>query len=67
MIEYCKKRFQIGDRIADRFGHAVCGECDDKYPAPIMAVYTAGIVNGHTLEIFPTLKCGDIIIGKREA
>lgn len=55
----CSRKFEVGDFIADRWETALCEECDEETPAPLLGIWATGVVNETTLEKKPGLKCGD--------
>ena len=63
---YCKRLLQEGDEIAYRWGKVVCEECNTKYPAPFMAVYTSGQLSKEAALNYPGLKCGDTVLGDKK-
>jgi hypothetical protein len=42
VTKFCGKELKKGELVHNRFGILVCNDCDQKYPAPLMAVYSSG-------------------------
>lgn len=49
----CNKQLNPGDKAVCRWGRYLCLECDQKHPAPFMAVYSQGVLT-------QPVKCGEI-------
>lgn len=49
----CGKLLKAGDEVVDRHGIMLCEKCDEKYPAPILAVYAVGHLKDDI-----TIRCG---------
>ena len=51
----CGKKLKVGDRAVNRWGRVLCLDCDRKYKAPYMAVYTEG-------ELLISSYCGEVLL-----
>lgn len=63
----CRKVIQPGEQVANRWGRILCRRCDAKKSAPLLAVYSAGVIRP---EIFQALgrrklQCGDTLISQK--